>query len=126
MLNISLLALTLWGGVLVDPFQVAEHQPDHSQVYGCAAMASDGRFPVAWIDCIATGDPFNLYVERELFIRFFDSTGNPMTDPYKLPKLADTSWIWHPCLEMDTAGNTILLWEERKTQGKEEPSYVRF
>ncbi|MCK4333743.1 T9SS type A sorting domain-containing protein, partial [candidate division WOR-3 bacterium] len=45
---------------------------------------------------------------------------------YKITKLADTSWIRHPCLEMDTVGNTILLWEERKTQGKEEPSYVRF
>jgi len=129
MFNISLLALALWGGVLVEPFQVAEHQPDHSQVYGCAAMASDGRFAVAWIDCIATGDPLNLYVERELFIRFFDSTGNPMTDAYKITKLADTSWIWHPCLEMDTAGNTILLWADKPIWREDESWYawyVRF
>ncbi len=129
MLNISLLALTLCGGVLVEPFQVADHQPGHQQVYGCAAMASDGRFAVAWIDCIATGDPFNLYVERELFIRFFDSTGNPMTDAYKLTKLADTSWIWHPCLEMDTAGNTILLWADKPIWREDElwyAWYVRF
>jgi len=129
MINISLLALALCGDVLVEPFQVAEHQPDHSQVYGCAAMASDGHFAVAWIDCIATGDPLNLYVERELFIRFFDSTGNPITDPYKLPKLADTSWIWHPCLEMDTAGNTILLWADKPIWREDElwyAWYVRF
>jgi len=127
MLNISLLALALCSGVLVDPFQVADHQPGHQQVYGCAAMASDGHFAVAWVDGIASGDPDDLDdPEQELFIRFFDRDGNPMTEAYKVTKLADTSWIRHPCLEMDTAGNTILLWEERKTQGKEEPSYVRF
>ena len=129
MINISLLALALCSGVLVEPFRVAEHQPDHSQVYGCAAMASDGRFAVAWIDCIATGDPLNLYVERELFIRFFDRDGNPMTDAYKITKLADTSWIWHPCLEMDTAGNTILLWADKPIWREDESWYawyVRF
>ena len=129
MINISLLALALCSGVLVEPFRVAEHQPDHSQVYGCAAMASDGRFAVAWIDCIATGDPLNLYVERELFIRFFDRDGNPMTDAYKITKLADTSWIWHPCLEMDTAGNTILLWADKPIWREDElwyAWYVRF
>jgi hypothetical protein len=127
MINISLLALALWGGVFVEPFQVADHQPGHNQRQGCAAMASDGHFAVVWIDGIASGDPYNPDdLEPELFIRFFDCDGNPLTDPYKITKLADTSWIRYPCLEMDTAGNTILLWEERKTQGEEEPSYVRF
>ncbi len=127
MFSISLLALTLWGGVLVEPFRVADHQPGHNQRQGCAAMASDGHFAVAWVDGIASGDPDDLDdPEQELFIRFFDRDGNTMTDPYKITKLADTTWIRHPCLEIDTVGNTILLWEERKTQGKEEPSYVRF
>ncbi len=126
MINISLLALTLWGGVLVEPFRVANHQPGHNQGPGCAAMASGGHFAVAWVDGIASGDPDPDDLEPELFVRFFDRDGNPMTDPYKVTKLADTSWIRHPCLEMDTAGNTILLWEERQTRSAEEPSYVRF
>jgi len=130
MLSISLLALTLWSGVLVDPFRVADRQSGHNQIYGCAAMASDGRFAVAWIDSIASGDPFDPDdLELELFIRFFDSTGNPMTEAYKLPKLADTSWVRHPCLEMDTAGNTILLWADKPIWREDESWYawyVRF
>ncbi len=130
MLNISLIALTLCGGVLVEPFQVADHQPGHQQVYGCAAMASDGRFAVAWIDSISSGDPFNPdNLELDLFIRFFDRDGNPMTEAYKITKLADTSWIRHPCLEMDTAGNAILLWADKPIWREDEPWYawyVRF
>jgi len=130
MLNISLLALTLYGGVLVEPFRVAEHQPGHNQIYGCAAMASDGHFAVAWIDSIASGDPFNPNdLEPELFIRFFDRDGDPMTEAYKITKLADTSWISRPCLEMDTAGNTILLWADKPIWREDEPWYawyVRF
>jgi len=89
-------------------------------------MASGGHFAVAWVDGIGSGDPDPDGIDPKLFVRFFDRDGNPMTDPYKVTKLADTSWIRHPCLEMDTAGNTILLWEERKTRSAEEPSYVRF
>ena len=130
MFNISLLALTLCGGVLVEPFRVADHQPGHQQVYGCAAMASDGHFAVAWIDSISSGDPFNPdNLELDLFIRFFDRDGNPMTEAYKITKLADTSWIRHPCLEMDTAGNTILLWADKPIWREDEPWYawyVRF
>jgi len=127
MFNIGLIALTLCGGMLAGPFRIAEAEPGHHQGWLRAAMAPDGHFAVAWVDSIASGDPFNPDdLELELFVRFFDRDGNPMTEPYKITKLADTSWIRHPCLEMDTAGNTILLWEGRKTQGKEEPSYVRF
>ncbi|TKJ43080.1 hypothetical protein CEE36_04855, partial [candidate division TA06 bacterium B3_TA06] len=115
------------GGGLVEPFRIAEAELGHNQRQGCAAMTSDGHFAVAWIDGIASGDPDDPDdQEPELFVRFFDRDGNPMTEAYKITKLADTSWIWHPCLEMDTVGNTILLWEERKTRGKEEPSYVCF
>jgi|GEM_PF-586668 len=127
MLNISLLALALCGGVLVEPFQVAERQPGHNQKYVCAAMASDGHFAVAWIDGIPSGDLLNPNdLEPELFIRFFDRNGNPITDPYKLPKLADTSWIRYPCLEMDTAGNTILLWADTPIWRKDEPWYALY
>jgi len=130
MINISLLALALCSGVLVEPFRVADHQPGHQQVYGCAAMAPDGHFAVAWIDSIASGDPFNPDdLELELFIRFFDRDGNPMTEAYKITKLADTSLIRHPCLEMDTAGNTILLWADKPIWREDElwyAWYVRF
>jgi hypothetical protein len=52
-----------------------------------------------------------------------------MTDAYKIAKLADTSWIRHPCLEMDTAGNTILLWADKPIWREDESWYawyVRF
>ncbi len=127
MLNISLIALTLCGGVLVEPFRIAEAELGHHQTYPCAAMAPDGHFAVAWVDSIASGHPLNPEdLELELFIRFFDQDGNPMTDPYQIAKLADTNWIYWSCLEMDTAGNAILLWVDRETQSAEEPSYVRF
>jgi len=130
MLNISLLALALCSGVLVDPFQVAERQPGHNQKYVCAAMASDGHFAVAWVDSIASGDPFNPDdLELDLFVRFFDRDGNPMTETYKITKLTDTSWVRHPCLEMDTAGNTILLWADKPIWREDESWYawyVRF
>ncbi|MQY70693.1 hypothetical protein GH141_02010, partial [bacterium] len=127
MLQLSVLALTLCAGTLVEPFRIAEAELGHNQRQGCAAMTSDGHFAVAWIDGIASGDPDDPDdLEPELFVRFFDRDGNPMTEAYKITKLADTTWIRHPCLEMDTVGNTILLWEERKTRGKEEPSYVCF
>ncbi|MBA7605297.1 hypothetical protein ES703_12427 [subsurface metagenome] len=130
MINISLLALALCSGVLVEPFRIAERQPDHHQTYACAAMAPDGHFAVAWVDNITSGDPYNPdNLELELFIRFFDRDGNPMTEAYKIAKLADTSWIRHPCLEMDTAGNTILLWADKPIWRKDElwyAWYVRF
>jgi len=130
MIQLSVLALTLCGGVLVEPFQVAEHQPGHNQKYGCAAIASNGHFAVAWIDGIPSGDPFNPNdLEPELFIRFFDRDGDPMTEAYKITKLADTSWISRPCLEMDTAGNTILLWADKPIWREDESWYawyVRF
>ncbi|TKJ41352.1 hypothetical protein CEE36_08535 [candidate division TA06 bacterium B3_TA06] len=130
MLNISLLALALCGGVLVEPFRIAERQPDHHQTYACAAMAPDGHFAVAWVDNITSGDPFNPDdLELELFIRFFDRDGNPMTEAYKIAKLADTSWVRHPCLEMDTTGNTILLWADKPIWREDESWYawyVRF
>ncbi len=127
MINISLLALTLWSGVVVEPFQVADHQPGHEQRYVCAAMAPDGHFAVAWIDGLPTGDPLNTYIlEPELSIRFFDRDGNPMTEAYKLPKLADTSWIHYPCLEMDTAGNAILLWADTPIWREDEPWYALY
>ena len=109
MLSISLLALTLWAGTLAGPFRIAEAEQGHHQ--GClrTAMASDGHFAVSWKD--------SLRVERwrcelDLFIRFFDSTGNPITEPYQIAKIADTNLICNPILDMDSAGNTVLIWTE--------------
>jgi len=44
MLQLSVLALALCAGTLVEPFRVADHQPGHNQRQGCAAMALDGDF----------------------------------------------------------------------------------
>jgi len=123
MLNIGLLALTLCGGVLVEPFRIADAEPGHHQ--GClrAAMALDGHFAVAWVDSLPLAE-FWQY-ELDLYIRFFDSTGNPMTEAYKITKMVDTNWIYHPCLEMDTAGNVVLLWAEA-AHHLELEEYIRF
>jgi len=127
MIQSTVLFLALCAGTLVEPFRIAQAEPGHHQTYPCAAMAPDGHFAVAWVDSIASGDPFNPDdLELDLFIRFFDRDGNPMTDAYQIAKMADTNWVHYPWLEMDTAGNAILLWVDRETQSAEEPSYVRF
>jgi len=127
MLQLSVLALVLCGGTLVEPFRIAQAELDHHQTYPCAAMTPDGHFALAWVDSIASGHPLDPEdLELELFVRFFDQDGNPMTDAYQIAKLADTNWIYWSCLEMDTAGNAILLWVDRETRSAEEPSYVRF
>ncbi|MEA3311462.1 MAG: hypothetical protein U9Q76_04505, partial [candidate division WOR-3 bacterium] len=110
MLSISLLALTLWGGILVGPFRIAEAELGHHQ--GClrAAMASDGHFAVAWVDYLRVDYP--PFCELELFVRFFDPDGSPLTDAYKITKVADTHEIGGSHLDMDSAGNTVLIWTE--------------
>ncbi|TKJ44015.1 hypothetical protein CEE36_02530 [candidate division TA06 bacterium B3_TA06] len=108
MLNISLLALTLCAGTLVEPFRIAEAEPGHHQ--GClrTAMASDGRFAVAWID-----HPWiTSYEQGDLYIRFFDPDGDPSTEAYKITKAVDTNRICGSHLDMDSAGNTVLIWTE--------------
>ncbi len=130
MIQTTVLFLALCVGTLVEPFRIAEAEPGHHQTYPCAAMAPDGHFAVAWVDSIASGDPFNPDdLELDLFVRFFDRDGNPMTETYKITKLTDTSWVRHPCLEMDTAGNTILLWADKPIWREDESWYawyVRF
>ncbi|MCK4232068.1 hypothetical protein KAX21_03885, partial [candidate division WOR-3 bacterium] len=127
MIQSTVLFLALCAGTLVQPFRIAEAEPGHHQSYPCAAMAPDGHFAVAWVDSIASGDPFNPDdLELDLFVRFFNRDGNPMTEPYQIAKMADTNWLHYPWLEMDTAGNAVLLWVDRVTQSAEQPSYVRF
>jgi len=123
MLQLSLIAFVLWGGTLVEPFRIAEAEPDHHQVCMRAAMAPDGHFAIAWVDSLPLAR-FWQY-ELDLYIRFFDSTGNPMTEAYKITKMVDTNWIYHPCLEMDTAGNVVLLWAEA-AHDLELEEYIRF
>jgi len=110
MLNISLLALILCGDILVQPFRIAEAEPDHHQ--GClrAAMASDGHFAVAWLDSLRVDYP--PFCELELFVRFFDRDVSPLTDAYKITRVADTNLIGGSHLDMDSAGNTVLIWTE--------------
>jgi hypothetical protein len=108
MLQSSVLLLALCAGTLVEPFRIADAEQGHHQ--GCVrtAMAPDGHFAVAWID-----HPWiTSYEQGDLYIRFFDQDGNPLTDPYKIIKMADTNLIRWPCLEMDTAGNVLLVYEE--------------
>jgi len=110
MINISLLALTLCGDILVQPFRIAEAEPGHHQTCVRAAMASDGHFAVAWVDELGVDYP--PFYELELFIRFFDPDGSPLTDAYEITKAADTNWIGGSHLDMDSAGNTVLIWTE--------------
>ena len=110
MFSIGLLALTLCGGVLVEPFSIAEAEPEHDQRCLRTAMASDGRFAVAWVDHLLVDYP--PFHELELFVRFFDPDGSPLTDAYKITKAADTNQIGGSHLDMDSAGNTVLIWTE--------------
>jgi hypothetical protein len=110
MLSISLLALTLCGDILVQPFRIAEAEPGHHQGWLRAAMAPDGHFAVGWVDELEVDYP--PFYELELFIRFFDPDGSPLTDAYKITKAVDTNQIGGSHLDMDSAGNTVLLWTE--------------
>ncbi|MBA7598322.1 hypothetical protein ES703_05336 [subsurface metagenome] len=115
MLNIGLIALTLCGAdILVEPFRIAEAEPGHHQ--GClrAAMAPDGHFAVAWVDSL---QPLGARLELDLYMRFFDPDGSPLTDAYKITKMVDTNRICGSHLDMDSAGNTVLLWTENPGLG---------
>ncbi|MBN2379915.1 T9SS type A sorting domain-containing protein [candidate division WOR-3 bacterium] len=109
MFQLSVLMLSLFGWILVKPFRIAEAEPGHHQVCLRAAMASDGHFAVVLVDSLMVPLERN---PHEIYIRFFDKNGNPITEPYKLEKLADTNWVYWPCLEMDSSGNAVLVWEE--------------
>jgi len=108
MLSINLLALILCGGILVQPFRIADSEPVHHQGWLRAAMAPDGQFAVAWVDYLLLSHQHGL----DLYIRFFDSDGSPLTDAYKIAKMVDTTWICGSHLDMDSAGNTVLSWTE--------------
>ncbi|TKJ38486.1 hypothetical protein CEE36_10610 [candidate division TA06 bacterium B3_TA06] len=124
MLNISLLALTLWGDILVEPFRIAEAEPGHHQVCVSAAMTPDGHFAIAWVDSLKPTGPY--HYEFDLFVRFFDRDGSPLTDPYKISKLKDTNWIYRPCIDMDTLGNAVLVWGDNLSLDETDTGYTRF
>lgn len=88
---LTLLNVILFAGVLVKPFRVAEAEPGHHQVCLRADMAPDGRFAVAWVDSLVI-DQFDS--DHELFIRFFDKNGSPLTEPYSVEKIHDTNWVY--------------------------------
>ncbi|MBN2379660.1 hypothetical protein JXM67_07660 [candidate division WOR-3 bacterium] len=112
MLNAGLFALVLCGGIITGPFRVAETEPGHHQVGIQAATAADGRFAIAWLDSLRIPES---HPKIDLYIRFFDKDGNPLTDPCKVAKPSDTSWVYFPSLSMDSAGNAALVWLERPT-----------
>ncbi|MEA3311461.1 MAG: T9SS type A sorting domain-containing protein [candidate division WOR-3 bacterium] len=118
-----LMPLLLQSGIIKESFRIAEAEPRHHQVHLRAAMASDGRFAVAWVDSLQLPDHFEL----DIFIRFFDREGNPLNDAYKITKLMDTTtWIYHPCLEMDSLGNAALIWADNRAWSGEDTGYIRF
>ncbi|MEA3312200.1 MAG: hypothetical protein U9Q76_08290, partial [candidate division WOR-3 bacterium] len=117
-----LMPLLLQGGIIKEAFRVGEAEPNHHQVCLRTAMASDGRFGIAWVDSLQLPDHYEL----NMFVRFFDRDGNPLTEAYQITKIADTNWIYWPCLEIDSAGNAILLWVDNRTQSNEWLSNIRF
>jgi hypothetical protein len=111
MLNIGLIALTLCGAdILVQPFRIADAEPGHHQTCVRTAMAPDGHFAIAWRDSVPLTESW--LCELDLYIRFFDSDGSPLTDAYKITKAADTNLIGGSHLDMDSAGSTVLIWTE--------------
>ncbi len=126
MFQLSLLTLTIFGGVLVDPFPLADAISKHHQIMLSAAMASDGHFGVAWVDSAYDSSWRPDRSRLDLYVRFFAKDGNPLTDPYKLSKIADTCWTFFPSLDMDSAGNAVLVWIENQTRSSEILSNIRF
>jgi hypothetical protein len=125
MLHVSLIILVLFSGTLVGPFPLAEAEPDHHQVMVRAAMAPDGRFAVAWLDSVVNLSVSPDFAEFEMFVRFFEHDGTPLTDAQQIAKVADTNRIYWPDLAMDTAGNTVLLWVETRNRAGHD-AHVRF
>ncbi|MEA3311948.1 MAG: T9SS type A sorting domain-containing protein [candidate division WOR-3 bacterium] len=120
-----LMPLLLQSGIIKEPFRIAESEPKHHQVSLRAAMAPDGYFAILWRDSLPINNHHNS--ELELFVRFFDRDGDPLGDAYKIAKLTDTTtWVYHPCLAMDSAGNAILLWVDNKTTSDKNLSNIRF
>jgi hypothetical protein len=126
MLQSSVLLLVLCAGTLVGPFRIAEAEPGHHQTCVRTAMAPDGYFAIAWVDSLRIDYP--PYCKLELYIRFFDRDGSLLTDAYKITKMADTNLIYWPCLEMDTAGNVVLVCMEKDMARFDIPNneYIRF
>ncbi|MBD3284920.1 T9SS type A sorting domain-containing protein [candidate division WOR-3 bacterium] len=123
MLQTGILALTLFNGVLVEPFRLADSEPGHHQVLLRVAMAPDGHFAVAWVDSLEAG----VFDTLETYIRFFDSEGTPLTDAYCVGKTADSVyWVSEPCLEMDSAGNTLLVWADNQALSSFLLSNIRY
>jgi len=115
----TLFNMILFGGILVQPFRIAEAEPGHQQVCLRADMAADGKFAVSWIDSTSTGN-------YEVFIRFFDKDGSPLTEPYGMEKVDGNNWVYWPCLEMDTLGNAVLVWLEDIAAEQNKIRYQRF
>ncbi|MBD3363867.1 T9SS type A sorting domain-containing protein [candidate division WOR-3 bacterium] len=86
-------------------------------------MAQDGRFAVAWLDSLGQEENED---SCNLFVRFFDADGTPLIEPYRIEKTDDTVGLYYPCIEMDSAGNTYLVWVDNRTQSSEKLSHLRF
>ncbi|NLI98014.1 hypothetical protein GX441_05060, partial [bacterium] len=91
-----------------------------------AAMAPDGHFAVAWVDSAYDSTWRPDRSRLDLYIRFFDKDANPLTDAYKIPKILDTTWVNCHALDMDSAGNTVLVWVEGRTLSNTKLSKLRF
>ncbi|MBD3284883.1 T9SS type A sorting domain-containing protein [candidate division WOR-3 bacterium] len=115
------LGILAFTGFLTPPFRIAEAEPGHHQVCLRADMAPDGRFAIAWVDSLET-DPG----PNDVFIRFFDKDGAPLTDAYRVEKVHDTNWIYWPSLQMDSSGNAVLVWADNRTQGTGNLPYIRY
>jgi hypothetical protein len=122
MLELSVLSLSIFAGVLAGPIKLGDALPGHHQASPQVAIARDGHFAVLWVDSIPKTYP---EVFLDLYIRFLDKDGNPMTDAYKIPKLVDTAWVNLQAMDMDSAGNTVLVWVEDKTMSNELLSKLR-
>ncbi len=116
--------MTIFSGVLAGPIKLGDAAPGHHQASLQVAVAADGRFVVLWLDSLFHEDQF--VPPLDLYIRFFDKDGNPMTDAYKIPKLVDTAWVNLQSMDMDSAGNTVVAWVENKTLSAELLSKIRF
>ncbi len=101
------LLLVLLNGVITDDFLVDEDSVKGYQVAPVVAVAPDGSFAVAWEDSLLQDSP--LYAKGDVYIRFFDEVGTPITGPLKLN---EDSIAAFPRLCVNDSGRFMCVWTE--------------
>lgn len=83
-----------------------------------AAIGKDGNFVVAWCD-FRDGD-------ADIWIQRFDSSGHALGENRRVNTDVTLGWQGDPAVAMDSAGNFIISWEDRREIGNSDVFAQRF